>query len=261
MSLNYGHNKTMIYSEQILEKIGLSKQEILVYITGLKMGPSLASKIAREAKISRTLVYHLLESLTEKGLVNKSDSKNRKKFVMENPDRLKNILERKRKEFEKLEDQISSVSAELNSLYSPKQIPSKVYFYQGVERLKNMMTDILKTENHELDAFTSINAIEKIFDKEFMDYWLEEMEKKNITRKSIWSKPLSETRYTEGKNREIRVAPKGTLIDSIVLIYNNKVAVISSPDEPFAFVVEDKNFYNTMKSTFDALWKISAPSK
>lgn len=251
----------MSYSEEILEKIGLSPQEIKIYLTGLKIGPALASDIAKRAKIGRTLTYHIIESLGRKGLVNKTDSKNRKHFVMENPSRLKNILERKRKELGKLEEQLDSVSAELESIYTPKSFPSKISFYQGKEGLKNMMMDILQKEDHEMLAFTSIETMDNAFDKEFMDYWLEEMAKKNIHRRSIWNKPVAETRYSQSKNRELRIAPKDFFIDSTIVMYNNKVAVISSSDEPFAFVAEDKNFYNTMKSAFEETWKISTPSE
>ena len=59
----------MTSSEKVLKKLGLSNREIAIYLAGIKTGPSLASQIAKQANISRTLTYHLLKLLENKGIM------------------------------------------------------------------------------------------------------------------------------------------------------------------------------------------------
>ena len=103
----------MTQSEIILKKLGLSEHEARVYLYGLKLGPSLASEIAKQSGLGRTLVYHLLGQLKAKGLVSEQGSGNGKKFFMEPPERLLSIVERKQKELEGISVQISQITKEL----------------------------------------------------------------------------------------------------------------------------------------------------
>src|SRR3989344_3783592 len=83
----------MQYSHKILEKIGLSKSEIQVYLAGLKLGPSLANTLSKETKLSRPLIYHILELLEAKVLESKLGHKHGRRFIIKPPSRLKNIAQ------------------------------------------------------------------------------------------------------------------------------------------------------------------------
>ena len=55
--------------ENSLKQIGLTDNEIKVYLTLLKIGPSIVSKIAERSGLYRPYVYDTLERLQEKALV------------------------------------------------------------------------------------------------------------------------------------------------------------------------------------------------
>jgi len=55
--------------KEILKEIGFLDAEIEVYLTLLRLGPSLVSRIHQETGHHRTHIYDLLEKLREKGLV------------------------------------------------------------------------------------------------------------------------------------------------------------------------------------------------
>src|SRR3989344_8515453 len=154
----------MQYSHKILEKIGLSKSEIQVYLAGLKLGPSLANTLSKETKLSRPLIYHILELLEAKGLVSKLGHKHGRRFIIEPPSRLKSILERKRKELEKVEQQLDKAAVELESLYSPRVKPSRIRFYEGLEGLKNIAQDTLLVKNTEILALVPTENTFSLFD-------------------------------------------------------------------------------------------------
>ena len=54
--------------EILLEELGLTKGEIKVYLTLLKLGETTTGKIVEEAGISSGKIYEILEKLIRKGL-------------------------------------------------------------------------------------------------------------------------------------------------------------------------------------------------
>ena len=52
-----------------LEEVGFDNKEIQVYLSLLKIGETSATKISKETKIERTLVYYIIEKLINRGLV------------------------------------------------------------------------------------------------------------------------------------------------------------------------------------------------
>ena len=54
---------------QTLEKLGLSKAEIKVYLTLLELGSTQSGRIVRETDFRKSTVYESIRRLQEKGLV------------------------------------------------------------------------------------------------------------------------------------------------------------------------------------------------
>ncbi|MFH1455442.1 MAG: helix-turn-helix domain-containing protein, partial [archaeon] len=55
-------------NEKLLEEIGLTKGEVKVYLTLLKLGSTTTGKIIDEAQISSGKIYEILDKLIKKGL-------------------------------------------------------------------------------------------------------------------------------------------------------------------------------------------------
>ena len=243
--------------KKILSKLGLSKREIQVYLTGLGMGPSLASEISKKTKIGRSLVYHLLELLRQKGLVSSIGPKHGRRFEMEPPTRLKAILARQKRETERTEKQLDNISTELESIYSPKLKQARIRFYEGVEGMKNVVEDTLTSKEKKEYVIASVDNAFEIFDKQYAKNYFQEHDKRKIFRKSIWSKTIEESGISKSPYREQRVVPQDFIFPSTIFTYDNKVAVFSSANEETAFIIESEEFAKTMKAIFKQLWKIS----
>lgn len=80
-------------SVERLVQIGLSEKEAVAYLMLLRVGPSLASSLARRVKLKRVTVYSVLESLMEKGLIGYQQSRTGKQFMALEPERLLYKLE------------------------------------------------------------------------------------------------------------------------------------------------------------------------
>ncbi len=75
--------------------IGLSDHEAIVYIAGLKCGPSLLAALARGAEIARSTTYEVVETLAKRGLFSLSTNQKRTVYTATAPTQLlKEVLER-----------------------------------------------------------------------------------------------------------------------------------------------------------------------
>ena len=243
--------------KNFLRKFGLTNSEIVVYLAGLSMGPSLASSISKKTKIGRSMVYHLIEALREKGLVSSIGPSHGKKFEMEQPTRLKTILSRRKKELEKIEENLENITVELESLNSDKYKPARIQFFEGEEGMKNVAEDTLVLKDKEQYVIASIDSLLSSFSRDYLENYLSLCDKKKISRRSVWSKSLAEADVNESEYRKQRVAPVGCVFPSTIFMYDDKVAVFSSEQEKAAFVVESEEFSRTMKMLFGQLWKVS----
>ena len=81
--------------KEILYELGLSKNEVEVYLCLLKLGNSTAIRIAQSSKIHRPNVYDALDKLVNKGLVAYYMQEDTKHYEVSDPNQLMNLLELK----------------------------------------------------------------------------------------------------------------------------------------------------------------------
>ena len=77
-----------------LEQIGLSESEASIYIASLELGPSSIIKIGQKAELTRQMVYTLMPSLAEKGLIKEVVNGAKRHFEAISPDILADRVEK-----------------------------------------------------------------------------------------------------------------------------------------------------------------------
>ena len=120
-------------TEEILKEIGLTDREIKVYLTGLKTGPILATKLAKKTEINRTNLYSILNSLQERGLVSQGSKGLNKHFIMEPPVKLKEYLERKIDREERIKKELDGIIPNLKSLTPDSVFTPQIKIFEGAE--------------------------------------------------------------------------------------------------------------------------------
>ena len=90
----------------ILKKIGLTENEVNIYIILLKSGPITAYEISQKTGVYRVHVYDKLEQLMKKGLVTHIYKDAKKYFQATSPTKIIQYLEEKKKELEFQENEI-----------------------------------------------------------------------------------------------------------------------------------------------------------
>lgn len=132
---------------QILEEIGLTKTEIKIYLTLLKIGQSTTTNIVRDAKIHASKVYEYLDKLVHKGLVTYTIQANKKHFAAVNPSFLEEFLREKQQRIEEQKKEIHGLIPQMQSLMSldKEKIHFKVYEgLRGIKSFYDMLLTMLK---------------------------------------------------------------------------------------------------------------------
>ncbi len=234
--------------KKILERAGLSKGEIEVYLTLMKLGPSLVSKIAQETGLHRTNIYDTLEKLREKGLAAYVIKENRKYFSASPPDKLLDYIKER-------EEEIKSIMPELNTYMTFPRSESIVEIYKGKEGLKTVLKDIIK-ENKDYVVFEEKGHIEKVLPHFFPQF------NKKLNKNKIKVKVLTNKKDIAKRSlMNIRLLPEFIPFPAATAIYGNKVAIFVW-DEPYhAILINSKQVADSYRNFFNALWKTANADK
>ena len=118
--------------QEILENIGLSKNETKIYLVLLKLGSCTATEITKESGVHRSNVYDALDSLVKKGYVAYTKNDDVKCFVAANPENFKNLFREK-------ENAIKAILPRLME-HKTKKKDMAVGVYEGYSALKKLIT-------------------------------------------------------------------------------------------------------------------------
>ena len=118
-----------------LRESGLTEGEVKVYTALLKIGPSTSGPIIQESRISRSIIYNILEKLIEKGLVSYVFKDKTKYFQAGDPELLKEYIEERINSLNKNKLDMNSVIPYLLSLKNSAN-KTMVQVYEGMKGMQ-----------------------------------------------------------------------------------------------------------------------------
>ncbi len=139
-------NRLGAANEEVLETLGLSKNESKVYLTLLEVGNSNVGKIAEKSKLYRPNIYDALDRLKRKGLVNYVSVENKKKYQAAEPEHLLNILRQK-------ETMLQGILPQLNLNHQLANQKVEVQVFEGVPAIRNITRRFVEQKDDEIFAF------------------------------------------------------------------------------------------------------------
>ena len=138
-------NKT----EEILGKIGLTKQESRVYLALLELQEAKTGLLCSYTNIASSNIYKILESLIKKGLVSFRVQNNIKVFMSSPPESLNELFLEKQKKLEEERKDIAKAIAELKKRELKEKPQTNYKYYEGVSGIKSMWHEINSKMNKE----------------------------------------------------------------------------------------------------------------
>ena len=250
--------------DQILNQIGLSKEQSVVYQTVLKTGLMVASKIATNSGIKRSLCYKILEQLIELGLIEKRDDVGKiTMFRAAHPSKLKELLAKKDDQLKSAEATLGATLSKMISDYNLISGKPNVQFFEGIEGVEKVLNDSL-TATETIDAYSDIESIEKYI-PEINKAYVEKRKKFNIKKRGlILDTPKAREllkdyhpEVTENKFIKCSLAPSQT--QTILQIYDNKISFITLGEDGLfiSMIIESPNIYTLQKYLYQSLWELA----
>ncbi len=243
--------------KDILTQISLSPNEAVVYEYLLKNGESAAGQIIKNTPIKRGVIYNALEELINKSLVTKK-MKNKIAFFSPNhPVKLREYTEQREQEIAKAKN---SLEANLPALISDFNLVSGrpgVRYFEGLEGVKKVLWDSLKTKG-EILTYGNMEAIITYIDKINQKY-VETRDRLKIKKRGIVLDSPFAREHLKNYHRQTTdmrfINYKKYNFSPIVEIYDNKVSYVTlTDDRKIGVIIEDKNINQLHKSLFEFTW-------
>lgn len=239
-----------------LRRLDLSDFQQTIYLSLLTEGQATARTLAARTGMTRPSVYDQLKSLIALNLVVELDIDGKAEFAAADIKYLDALLEDK---IDRLEQSRAFLSEALPSLIdSLHTVTPKVRFFEGSDGVKQLLKDIMWHDKSTLQVLWPADKMNQVFDNLFLKWFDERRLKRQLTIESLWvsdTKNISDTLFTAGTHDARRVLKKNISMGTI--IYDSKVAFISSHAEAFGFIVESNEFAQSEREKFGALWQLA----
>lgn len=234
---------------KLLQRLGLSEKEAVVYRALLGTGPTPVRKLATLAGVNRGTAYDVLKDLMAQGLVSFYHKEKKQYFVAEDPEKLLGAIEARVKDLESAKREIAVALPELRSLHATGGEKAVVRYYAGARGARHILDDVLTTGKDYL-VYSSANIREHLH-KIMPDFTARRVRAKirvKVIALGTGGDPaeLSERRWL---SKDVKGSPTYTLI------YGGKIALVSVHDgEPRGVIMEDAATAETQKTIFLSLW-------
>jgi sugar-specific transcriptional regulator TrmB len=236
---------------EILEKIGLNKQESSIYLALLDLGPSIITKIAEKTGLHRPVIYKILPILVEKRLVTENKVKKHMVYTAEPPNRIEAI-------FEDLKHELFNLLPELEDAYVKSTKKLKVRFLEGKDGTKRVFDDIVRSLPKGATFYRYSSNSDGVEEKDTYvpRAYRNIRDAKKLERQVITNK-VTAAQKEPRLDRFVKVMPAdfGEFNHNVThLIYGDKIAFIDYNSET-AVILENKKIADFQKHIFQALYK------
>ncbi|MEK6889208.1 MAG: helix-turn-helix domain-containing protein [Nanoarchaeota archaeon] len=235
--------------------LGFTDNEGKIYLSLLKHSSSSGTEIKRATGISNSRVYSALDSLIKKGFVTYVLTAKGKVFSAADPEVLKEIANERRK-------RVESIMPQLCDLQIKEKEITKSMIFEGFIGFKNafykMVKDCPTGKTIDIIGFSN-----QAYKNEQLRLLLSNVNTKSIKKKHKFRMILDNKDNVFFKDRKlegisnIKFMDKGFVSPAAIDVFDDKVYIFLWDEEPFAFMIQNKNIANGFKSYFNFLWSMA----
>jgi sugar-specific transcriptional regulator TrmB len=237
--------------EKQLKELGLTDNEIRIYLLLLKKGMLNPSQISEKLGLHRGYIYDALQRMQEKEFVSSVLQNNKKFFQATSPQNLVELLKFKLEGLQK-------IVPELNGLVEPTKEKTKVELHKGRRVYRTLIKDIIATVGkNETVLLVGVNEqklleeVEPIYLKQYFSI----IKEKNIKERVILKEGNKKFNI---KNVAHKFLAKEYIGNTEQIIYGEKVAIFIPGDPHHLIIMNNKEVADTYKKQFELLWGIAA---
>jgi len=234
---------------KLLEKTGFTDKEARVYLALLELGQADVSDIAKKAELKRSIVYVLLEGLVKRGYTNEVLNKKINTYQAVDPLIILSQLKSVTKDF-------SDMLPMFRTLHNKGDNRPKITYLETKEGIRNTYEEI--NQSKEALFISSYERIAKYFPGA-IEEWIKHTKKgliplkaRHLIANNKFDLEIMKKFKTIGQ--ETRYLAEVADFNMDFVIYENKLAITSLEENPFAIIVESAGLVNSLKSIFEIVW-------
>lgn len=239
------------------ELFGLSNRDKRVYEMLLETAGGSIRGIAERTGINRGSVFESIKNLQTVGLVTYIQVGERKKYTAEDPEKLHELINEKRRTLRNAHDAVDMYSAELAVKTKAESEEARfAAFYEGEEGIANILRDVLTTcRVQRIDSYRVISSPRV---SEYMYYNYPHFTRERV-KQGLHVRILRQGKPLRGEAdvSERRYFDDQTDSGTYTLIYGTKLAIISIDQANYlsAVVIDNRGVSQAHSVVFDQAWQ------
>lgn len=218
-----------------------------MYLALLENSPTTVLPIAKAAGLTRTYCYDVLDALIKHGLASYYEKNGRRRYSAQDPAKLQHLLQERLHNFD-------VVLPELLSIHNTKAGKPRIRFYEGREGIWTVYAEMMQTKA--VDSIYSPAHAYAVSGKEKIDHLGRLIAKRKMHMRDLYAGDGVRPHYTTyyGPEQEFRWLPQHIQLKTDLILYADKLALISYEPEVHAVVIEGSSIVDTHRQLFELLW-------
>ncbi len=244
--------------EKILEEIGLTKGEIKVYLSLLRIGQTTTGKIIDEAGISSGKIYEILDKLVRKGLASYITKDKTKYFSAASPHRILDYIHEKESKLKQKEQELLKELPKLIAAEKFGRKESETRLFKGFKGIQTAIFEALEdlTPEDEILAMGIVSSKEKQYNI-LWQRWHKERINKKIICKAIFSDTKTDYYCLFKKMKFTRIRVLKGITPSAIDVMKDRVLIFTYGKEPSCLTIRNAEVAQSFKTFFNNLWNIA----
>lgn len=242
----------------ILTKLGLSENEIKIYLYLLKTGSKTAYEISKDTNIYRVHVYDKLEQLMNKGLVSHVLRGSKKFFQAAPPTNIKQYLDDKKRQLEKQEKEVEALLPDLEAMALLPREDTFVEVFKGPEGLKYFLKDIVKVGKEVLISDIDDRKYQEALPV-FMPQYFRDLRKYKIKERIITCRKDDVFLFHKemAPTTTYRFLDEDQFNFTNTAVYGDRVVIVAWGTPITAVMIKNDRIARTYRNHFEHLWRIA----
>lgn len=244
----------------ILLNLGLTQNQIKIYLSLLKNNNLTISELASKIKLTRSSIYENLRSLEIQGYILKELRQKKEIYKAINIEKLTVKLAAKSRSTARMKTKLELMLPQINKWLNNKEEIPQVELFEG-KRSQELIFDEIKEFSKDRILIASPDSYFTLYPHRVDTEEIKIRTEKDKQRGIINRKIITDTKFTKKVLktgvpgvREIKVLPKDVKFKSAVTVYDNKVIIYSQKGKVFTVVLKSKVIASMMKQIFKTLW-------
>ncbi len=249
--------------EEELRRVGLTDGEVRVYLALLHLGQTPVGPVIREARVSSSKIYEILDKLVQKGLATTVQQGGKRQCRVTSPRKIFDLLKARKEDIEQQEKDIQKILPGLLQREKERQRPHEAQVYEGYQGVKTYFSQVLgemkNGEERLVFGARSGYPVAKPAQRFFQQYhkrWAGAGLKTRIIFNDDLKGSASTAFYEQAPLTDVRYLPQQTL-SSIGIQKDTVDILIWTKETTIVFVIKSREAAAAFRAYFEMLWGVA----